>query len=259
MTRNHHDSRRTGLARAISKLGYCSRSLACELIRTGRVRLNTQLVRDPEKPVFLPKDRIQVDGFEITRSNKIYLMMNKPRGFVTTAKDEKGRQTIYSLLPDYHHWIAPVGRLDMASEGLLLLTNDSEWGARIALPEAHLDKTYHVQIGTVARQDLVDRLRRGVRTKDRELLSAKRAAILRVGIKNSWLEIILDAGRNRHIRRMLAELEIEVFRLIRVAIGELKLGNLPKGKTRALSEKEVEALSPATCSRKMKIYSRVIG
>jgi 23S rRNA pseudouridine2605 synthase len=233
---------RTGLARALSKLGFCSRAQAFRLIRSDRVRLNQRPVRDPETPVRLGKDRIEVDGKPVDPAGKIYLMLNKPRGFVTTRSDEKGRKTIYSLLPGYSDWLAPVGRLDMASEGLLLLTNDSSWGARIASPEAHLEKAYHVQIDTVANQQLIDRLPKGVRS-DGDLLPAKRAGILRLGKKNSWLEIVLDEGKNRHIRRMLSELGIEVLRLVRVSIGSLHLSDLPKGKSRPLTDEEKEGLA----------------
>ncbi|MGH9516467.1 MAG: pseudouridine synthase [Terriglobales bacterium] len=233
---------RTGLARALSKLGFCSRAQAFSLIRSHRVRLNQRPVRDPETRVRLGKDRIEVDGKQVDAAGKVYLMLNKPCGLVTTRSDDQGRKTIYSLLPGYSDWLAPVGRLDMASEGLLLLTNDSSWGARIASPQAHIDKTYHVQIDMVANQELIDRLHKGVRT-DRDLLAAKRAGILRLGKKNSWLEIVLDEGKNRHIRRMLAELAIEVLRLVRVSVGSLQLGDLPKGKARALTDDEKEALA----------------
>lgn len=236
-------SRRTGLARALSKAGYCSRSKARGLIANGRVRLNGRVVRDPEKPVALAKDRIEVDGSKVGKAAKIYLMLNKPRGVVTTARDEKGRETVYSLLPEEQQWLAPVGRLDKASEGLLLLTNDSEWGAQIASPEAHVDKTYHVQIATVAGRELLDRVIEGGRTADGDLLRVKQAAILRVGEKNSWLEIVLDEGKNRQIRRLFSALGIEVLRLVRVAIGPVRLGTLPKGEVRALSEEETRALN----------------
>lgn len=234
---------RTGLARALSKLGFCSRTQAFSLIQSGRVRLNQRLARDPDIPVRLGKDIIEVDGRRVESAAKVYLMVNKPRGLVTTRSDEKGRKTIYSLLPEEAQWLAPVGRLDMASEGLLLLTNDSAWGARIASSVAHIDKTYHVQIDSLADTRLLDLLSKGVRTEDGDLLGAKRASILRLGKKNSWLEIVLDEGKNRHIRRMLAVLEIEVLRLVRVAVGSVKLGDLPKGKTRMLTENEKRALS----------------
>jgi 23S rRNA pseudouridine2605 synthase len=237
---------RAGLARALSKLGFCSRTQAFRLIRAGRVRLNKRLIRDPETPVRVGKDCIEVDGKVVRPAGKVYLMINKPSGFVTTRSDEKGRRTVYSLLPESGDWLAPVGRLDMASEGLLLLTNDSAWGARIASPEAHIEKTYHVQIAAVADQELLDRMRRGVGTKDGDFLAVKRARILRGGNKNSWLEIVLDEGKNRHIRRMLSELKIEIFRLVRVAVGSIELGDLPKGKTRPLTNREKEALAGNT-------------
>lgn len=236
-------ARRTGLARALSKLGYCSRSQAFDLIRGGRVRLNGRVVCDPETPILLGKDRVTVDQNRVAQAEKIYLMMNKPRGLVTSARDEKGRSTIYSLIPKYEAWLAPVGRLDMASEGLLLLTNDSEWGARIASPESNVAKTYHVQIGAVAGEERLNLIRGGVHTEDGDFLTVKRATILRHGQKNSWLEIGLEEGKNRHIRRMFEELEIEVLRLVRVAIGSVKLGDLPKGKTRELSQEEVLVLN----------------
>ena len=234
---------RTGLARALSKLGFCSRTQAFSLIRSGHVRVNQRLIRDPETPVRLGKDRIEVDGKRVDAVGKVYLMLNKPRGLVTTRSDEKGRQTIYSLLPGYSDWLAPVGRLDMASEGLLLLTNDSAWGAPIASPEGHVEKTYHVQIDAEASQELLDRLRKGIHTDHGDFLAAKRTSILRLGKKNSWLEIVLEEGKNRHIRRMLSELGIEVLRLVRVAVGAVQLGDLPKGKTRPLTDEEREAIS----------------
>lgn len=232
-----NSQRKIGLARALSKLGYCSRSKASELIRASRVRLNGALRRDPETPVHLGKDRIEVDGQTVAAALKVYMMLNKPRGIVTTAADEKGRDTVYSLLDEDLPWVAPVGRLDKASEGLLLLTNDPEWAARITAPETHLDKTYHVQIGVVADEALLRSLECGVESGG-EMLRAKRASILRHGERNSWLEIVLEEGKNRQIRRMLEGLGIGVLRLVRVAIGPLQLGDLAKGASRKLSREE---------------------
>jgi 23S rRNA pseudouridine2605 synthase len=237
--------KKVGLARAISKLGYCSRSRAAELIAAGRVKWNGAVRRDPETPVHLGKDRIEIDGQPVARSSTIYLALNKPRGVVTTAADEKGRETVYSLLPENLPWLAPVGRLDKASEGLLLLTNDSEWAAHVTAPETHLDKTYHVQVNSIADEALLETLRNGIPASDGEFLRVKNARMLRQGEHNSWLEIILDEGKNRHIRRMLEHLKIEVLRLVRVAIGPLALGDLPKGATRMLDEKEKQALDCA--------------
>jgi 23S rRNA pseudouridine2605 synthase len=240
-------SRKFGLARALSKLGYCSRSEAAQLIRAGRVQLNGATRLDPEVPVRLPFDRIAVDSRALEAAQKIYLMMNKPRGLVTTAADEKGRDTVYSILEKSGSmpWVAPVGRLDKASEGLLLLTNDSDWGARIAAPETHLEKTYHVQIATVAGDEITRAIKSGVRTENGDILQARRAQLLRSGEKNCWLEIVLDEGRNRQIRCMMEVLGVEVLRLMRVAIGPLTLGTLPKGQYRPLSATEKLALDRA--------------
>lgn len=236
-------ARKIGLARALSKLGYCSRQQAAKLVREGKVRLNGAAPRNPEAPVRLGADRIEVQGHAIQAAEKIYLMMNKPRGVVTSAADEKGRNTVYSLLPRDLSWLAPVGRLDKASEGLLLFTNDSEWGARISDPATHLDKTYQVQIAAQAEPQLLEALERGVETERGEVLGCKSARFIRSGEKNSWLEIALDEGKNRHIRRMLDARGVEVLRLIRVAIGPLPLGDLAKGSHRALTPAELESLN----------------
>jgi 23S rRNA pseudouridine2605 synthase len=239
--------RRIGLARALSKLGYCSRSDASDLVRDGRVRLNGAVSRNPEAPVRIEKDRIEVDGQPVASVAKVYLLLNKPRGVVTTASDENNRKTVYAFLrPDLVNenmpWVAPAGRLDKASEGLLLLTNDSEWAARVLAPETHLNKTYHVQIARVADTVLLDALKRGVKTHRGDLLRVTSVRILRTGERNSWLEIVLDEGKNRHIRRMLEQLQIEVLRLVRVAIGPLELGKLSKGSVRPLTSEEKQAV-----------------
>jgi 23S rRNA pseudouridine2605 synthase len=236
--RTNSGPRNIGLARALSKLGYCSRSRAAELIRGGHVRINGAVRKNAEAPVHLGKDRLEIDGQAIGQPEKIYLMLNKPRGAVTTASDERGRETIYAYLDKTLPWVAPVGRLDKASEGLLFITNDSAWAGKITAPEMHVDKTYHVQLAAQATPAMVDKLQQGFAVKDGEFLRVKSAAGLRRGDRNSWLEIVLDEGRNRHIRRMFESLGIEVLRLIRVAIGAVKLGDLPKGKVRALSAEE---------------------
>jgi 23S rRNA pseudouridine2605 synthase len=244
------DLGRFGLARAMSKLGYCSRTQATELILAGRVKLNGAMRRDPETPVRLGMDRVEVDGRPVVRGAKIYLVLHKPRGVVTTASDEKGRATVYHCLPAGLPWVAPIGRLDKASEGLLLVTNDSEWGARIAAPETHLEKTYHVQIGTLADEKMLAALRIGICwASNEEWLRAKRVSILRQGERHSWIAMVLEEGKNRQIRRMLAHLKIEVFRLVRVAIGPLLLGDLPKGATRELKQEEKQALDRAMHAR----------
>lgn len=257
----NEDTRKIGLARVLSKLGYCSRSAATQFIRSGRVSLNGTIRRDPETPATGKSDQIAVDGKIVEVQSKIYLMLNKPRGVVTTAADEKNRDTVYTLLnksftgtADHRNqnvsWVAPVGRLDKASEGLLLLTNDSKWAALIAAPETHLDKTYHVQVGKVVDDKVVQALVRGVKVhgvkgKDREVLRAKQARRLRAGQKNCWLEIILDEGKNRQIRRMMEAMDVEVLRLVRVAVGPLLLGDLAKGEHRSLTAEEKRMLDVA--------------
>jgi 23S rRNA pseudouridine2605 synthase len=257
--------RQTGLARTLSKLGYCSRSRAAGLIRAGRVTLNGKIHRNPETPVPGSGSQITVDGTPIEDARKIYLMLNKPRGVVTTASDEKGRETVYDLLrpassgyvstnrsgdlENLRQWIAPVGRLDKASEGLLLMTNDCEWAAIITAPETHLEKTYHVQIATVAEDNFIQTLLRGVKAKNGEVLRLKRLRRLRSGGKNCWLEIVLDEGKNRQIRRMIEAVHCEVLRLVRVAIGPLQLGDLAKGKYRSLTADEKQSLD---CAKRRK-------
>lgn len=240
--RRDTSERRVGLARALSKLGYSSRAQAVNLVRTGRVRLNGRVQRDPESPVLLGRARIEVNSQPVTRTAVVYMMLNKPRAVVTTRSDEKGRSTVYDFLPPNLPWLAPVGRLDKATEGLLLLTNDSEWAARITAPKSHLPKTYHVQIAGNADAELLRALEAGIREGD-DFLRARSARVLRRGQRNSWLEIVLEEGKNRHIRRLLAALDREVLRLIRVAIGPLAMGDLGKGHCRRLTASEVHSLA----------------
>jgi 23S rRNA pseudouridine2605 synthase len=233
---------RHGLARVISKLGLASRTEAARWIADGRVRVDGRIVRDPERPTDAAAERIALDGTEIGAQQRIYLMLNKPRGVVTTAADERGRDTVYALLADAGlPWLAPVGRLDKASEGLLLFSNDSAWAARITAPDSRLDKTYHVQIDRLPDAALLATLDAGVDDRG-ERLALKSVRELRRGDKNAWLEIVLDEGRNRQIRRVLAAFDIGVLRLVRVAIGTLALGGLAKGAWRALDGSEVAAL-----------------
>jgi 23S rRNA pseudouridine2605 synthase len=240
----------------LSKLGYCSRSQAQQLIRSGRVQVNGTVKRDPEASVFLGRDRIEVSGGRIRPAAKVYLILNKPRSLVTTASDEKGRPTVYSSLAADLPWVAPVGRLDKASEGLLLLTNDSEWAARVLAPQTHLLKTYHVQVSGVRDLELAHALTEGLRVSNGDFLRVKHARILRQGNRNTWLAIALDEGKNRHIRRMLEQLGIEVLRLVRVAIGPLTLGDLAKGASRPLTAEEKSAIDAAMRAANSKVALR---
>ncbi|APP79699.1 pseudouridine synthase [Xanthomonas hortorum] len=245
---------RHGLARVLSKLGVCSRTEAARWISEGRVSVAARVVHDPEYPIRADQQSsITVDGQPLAGPARCYLMLNKPRGVVTTVRDEQGRDTVYRCfdgagLP----WIAPVGRLDKASEGLLLFSNDPQWAAAVTDPATGPDKTYHVQIDCRPSAEQLAQLRAGVVDPDPEgdgaLLRAKHVGVLREGERNAWLEIVLDEGRNRQIRRLLAALEIGVLRLVRVAIGALAMGELGKGAWRMLSAEEVRALTAAPAS-----------
>lgn len=235
--RGARTTRAVGLARALSKLGYCSRSRAVLLVRDGSVKLNGRVQRDPETPVDLQKDKIEVGERVVAAREFVYLMLNKPRGVVTTASDEKGRETVYGCLDPKLPWVGPVGRLDKASEGLLLLTNDSEWAARIVAPESHVEKIYHVQIQSTDPERVVELVRPGILAQG-EFLRIRRATLLRRGRSNAWLKIVLDEGKNRHIRRMMDACGVEVLRLVRVSVGPVSLGALTKGKVRELSLEE---------------------
>lgn len=215
------------------------------MILAGRVRLNGKVRLDAETPVRWPQDRIEIDGQLLQREKKVYVILNKPRGLVTTASDECNRATVYSCLGDGLPWVGPVGRLDKASEGLLLLTNDSEWGARISDPQTHLEKTYHVQVSGLVDESLANKLVRGVEAPGGDCFRAKQARILRTGDRNTWFEIVLDEGRNRQIRRMFEHLGTEVLRLVRVSVGPLQLGGLAKGKFRFLTAYEKIAMDQA--------------
>ena len=237
---------RHGLARVLSKRGVCSRSQAAKWVETGRVRVDGRVVRDPEYPVVDGRHAIDIDGERLPTVERRYVALNKPRGLVTTTTDERGRDTVYRCLDGSGlPWVAPVGRLDKASEGLLLLCNDPAWAAAITDPESGPDKTYHVQVDRVPGDALLQDIHEGANV-DGEHLHAKSLRLLRAGSRNAWLEIVLDEGRNRQIRRLLAAFDLSVLRLVRVAIGPVALGDLAKGAWRDLSRDEVILLSPPT-------------
>jgi 23S rRNA pseudouridine2605 synthase len=235
------------LCRALSKMGFCSRTEAERLVSEGRVRVNGALKTNPSVRVDMKRDRIEVDGAAVSAAKKEYMMFNKPRGCVTTARDPEGRKTIYDVLPETCRSLRAVGRLDQASEGLLLLTSDTAWGDSITSPATHLDKIYHVQIDSLADDAMILEMKKGVPLYG-ECLKAKDVAVLRSGEKNCWLEITLDEGKSRHIRRMMKGLGREVMRLVRVKIGPLELGELAKGECRPLTAEELDAVKRAVSS-----------
>ncbi len=236
------DASRHGLARVLSKMGLASRTVAAQWIRAGRVRVDGRRIIDPEFPVRQGRARIEVEGEAQAGADRVVIALNKPRGLVTTRDDEQGRDTVYACLDDPNlPWLAPVGRLDKASEGLLLFCNDPQWAAGVTGPGGPR-KTYHVQVDGIPDADVLESLERGLDC-DGEHLAARRAAMLRHGARNAWLEIELDEGRNRQIRRLLQVAGYPVLRLVRVAIGALSLGSLGKGQWRKLDAGEIAALT----------------
>lgn len=238
------------LARALSKLGVLSRSAAEQAVRDGRVSVNGRRVTDSSRRVVPERDAIRVDGVQAVAAARTYVMLNKPRGLVTTRRDPRGRSTVYDCLGAALPFIGPVGRLDQASEGLLLFTNDTQWGNAITDPSSHVRKVYHVQVDCVPDEALVAALARGVDTIDGEHLSAAHVSVLRAGARHGWLSVELDEGRNRQVRRMLEACGVSVLRLVRVAIGPLALGDLAKGAWRHLEAAEVDALRAAAGGRR---------
>jgi 23S rRNA pseudouridine2605 synthase len=233
---------KVSLARALSKLGFCSRTQAERLVAEGRVQVGGKTVRDALLRIDPDRDRIAVDGERVVAERKVYLMLNKPRGLVTTRDDPEGRGTVYGCLEGLGlPFVSAVGRLDKASEGLLLMSNDTRWANGLLDPASHVAKTYHVQIAAAPDEAMLERFRQGA-VVDGELLTASSIALLRSGGRTAWLEIVLDEGRNRQIRRLLGAFDIEVLRLIRVAIGGLQLGDLAKGKARHLTAEELTML-----------------
>ncbi len=203
------------------------------------MRVNGAACRDPERPTDPERERVEVDGVAAVSTEPVYLMLNKPRGLVTTTSDERGRPTVYACLGGAGlPRVVPVGRLDQASEGLLLFTNDTAWAARLTEPGRHVEKEYHVQVSGAVDEATCRRMEAGV-VEAGECLRACRAAVLRRGDRNTWLVVVLDEGRNRHLRRMLAALGHEVRRLVRVRIGGLVLGELRQGQHRRLGAEDL--------------------
>ena len=230
---------RVTLARALSKLGVASRTEAGTLIRDGGVTVNGRAVRDPDRWIDPRTDRIAVRGEVVRKHKHVYLMLHKPAGVVTTRSDEKGRATVYDLLPDETPWVFPVGRLDKESSGLLLLTNDTRFGEAITAPGGKVPKVYVVHVDhamTFADAELI----RGGMTVGRNTF---RPAVLSIDPTDGRrIRITLIEGKNREIRRMLEALGYQVIGLHRVAIGPFTIGGLPPGGVRSLSSLAVRIL-----------------
>jgi 23S rRNA pseudouridine2605 synthase len=237
-----------GLARVLSKRGFCSRSRAFELVREGRVKVRGKTITDPEWRTRVDEPAIAIDGDPLADAPASFtaIVLNKPRGLLTTAADELGRETVFACLAGAKlPRLVPVGRLDKASEGLLVFTNDTRWADHLTAPGSGVVKTYHVQVKPPPSPEQMASMLAGVDTGATGSMRVRGAVILRSGGKTAWLEIILDEGRNRQIRRIAEALGLEVLRLIRVAIGGVQLGDLAKGKWRYLTPDEVSRLGAA--------------
>jgi 23S rRNA pseudouridine2605 synthase len=235
------ENRRRTLDRVISKAGLGSRTVARSWIGAGRVTVNGKKVQSPDAWVDSEVDRITVDGRPLGAREKIYLLLYKPKGYLTTYKDPEGRPTVYDLIGGREEWVFPVGRLDLDTTGLLILTNDSAFGDYITNPISKVPKTYLVKASTLLTDDQLDLLRRGVELSDG---MTRPAAVerLRDGARFTFFEITITEGRNRQVRRMVEALGAKVLKLVRTRIGPIEIGKLEIGKHRALSQKEVSQL-----------------
>jgi len=229
------------LERVISKAGLGSRTDACSWIGAGRVKVNGKIISDSNHWVDLEHDRVTMDGKPVAAGEKYYLLLYKPKGYLTTARDPEGRPTIYQLLTGVSQWVFPVGRLDLDTSGLLLLTNDSQFAERITNPAFKVRKTYLVKSQTRLSSEQLDRLRQGVQLKDGPTRPAQ-IDWLRDAGNHTFFEITITEGRNRQIRRMLEAIESKVSKLVRIAIGPLAIGTLQIGHWRELTPAELRLL-----------------
>jgi pseudouridine synthase len=226
----------------LSKAGICSRTVASEWIRAGRVAVDGRVVLDPESRIVDERAAVTVDGRRISAARRAYLAFHKPRGYVTTRSDPSGRPTIYDLLDGLDAWVIAVGRLDLDTSGLLLLTNDTAFADRVASPESHVAKTYRVTAKPRVPDGALERLRRGVVLADGP---TRPALVTRIADRgpSTVFEIAITEGRNRQVRRMVRAIGAKVVKLERRSIGPVALGDLAAGEVRPLAPGEIRALS----------------
>ncbi len=229
------------LERVISKAGYGSRTEARRWIAEGRVAVNRRVERDPDVWVDLEKDQVSFDGQPLEKAAKVYLLLYKPTGYLTTYDDPQGRPTVYQLLPAGTPYVFPVGRLDLDTSGLLVLTNDTAFAEHLTNPNHEVPKTYQVKASQFLTDEDLGRLRDGLELADGPTRPAQVQRLRNPGGRTVF-EITLREGRNRQVRRMVEALGAKVHKLVRVAIGGLTIGELPIGQTRTLSAAEIKAL-----------------
>ena len=231
------------LERTLSKAGLGSRTEARSWIGAGRVRVNGKVVRTPDHWVDLGHDRVTLDGKPVRPGKRFYVLLYKPKGYITTYSDPLGRPTVYDLIQDAGAWLVPVGRLDLETSGLLIMTNDTQFAERLTNPDYKVPKTYQVKCAGLLSDEQIGKLRAGVDLSD----GATRPALverLRDSGKYTHLQITISEGRNRQVRRMLEAVGNKVLKLVRVAIGPIRIGELQIGKWRHLTEAEVRQLRP---------------
>ena len=231
------------LERVISKAGLGSRTEARSWIGAGRVRVNNKLIQTPDHWVDLERDRVTLDGKPVRPGHgpKLYLLLYKPKGYLTTYKDPEGRPTVYDLIQDVDAYVGPVGRLDLDTSGLLLLTNDTQFAERLTNPDFKVPKTYQVKCATLLTEEHLEQLRRGVELSDGPTRPAT-VTRLRDSARHTFIEITISEGRNRQVRRMIEAVDSKVLKLVRTAIGPLHIGDLEIGKWRPLTKEEIRVL-----------------
>ena len=229
------------LERVLSKAGVGSRVDARSWIHAGRVKVNGQVTRNPDQWIDMKRDRVLFDSKPLVARERIYLLLYKPTGYLTTYKDPEGRPTVYDLIADAGTFLSPVGRLDLDTSGLLLMTNDNQFAEHVTNPNSHVPKTYLVKASTVLTDTQLQRLRDGIELADGLTRSAV-VSRLRDSGKYTHFEITLTEGRNRQVRRMVEALDAKVLKLVRVRIGHIAIGKLPIGKWRLLTAAEVASL-----------------
>lgn len=229
------------LERVLSKAGLGSRTEARQWIGAGRVSVNGRLIQTPDHWVDLERDLVALDGRPVRAQAKIYLLLYKPKGYLTTYKDPEGRATVYDLIKDVEQWVSPVGRLDQDTSGLLILTNDTQFAERLTNPDHKVPKTYLVKSSTRLSDEQLDLLRNGVELQDGP---TRPAAVTRVRdtANKTFIEMTITEGRNRQVRRMVEAVGSKVSKLVRTAIGPLRIDRLEIGKYRPLAAAEVKAV-----------------